>query len=1192
MTEEKPFIGIYRSLYPYQPQQDPELVITENRELELEENELLYILEKGEDLWWKVKKKAPSDQEDGDIGLVPGNYLEECQPIYQVRTLYDYEQQSSEEISFNEGEILDVFDEDNENWVFARCRMSYGFAPSNYLEKITNNKTLSADNINGFQVNSNSSPSLTSNLHVSPNSLKKTDILKETRPSNLSQYESSLNQSYGNIGKGLEKTFFPKVSESSEVLDVYAVSNEPYSFDMHQNSSNESLKTWTVYEIDKRKRKRGILSLGNNNIAFSSESSKKPLQLWPITSIIRYSFEKKHVFIDISSGESSVSFDFHAGSSEAAAEICSVIRNLVNVLHSPPLKEITSTANASASYLNSEISVKEIGKVSYKNHESNDNNHGNNDNNNDNNDNNNNDNNDNNDNDNNDNNDNDNNGNNDSNDDANYFNHKQLQGKKGIVLYDFNACEEDELSVKANTYVSILDDSTSRDWWKVKHGNSEGLVPASYIKYHFQESKTLKKTGHTELQRLEKKNHVERKISKPQLDKIKTWTDRTGAFKVDAQFLGVFDNKIHLHKLNGVKISVPLSKMSIEDVLYVENITESSKNKQNTDVNSVSNNSKYCKAKSKSASNKYESCSALESKNNYDWFDFFLSSGVKYNLCQTYATNFESDNLTESNLLDLTSENMRTLGIREDDIIRITRYIREKYKFKDKPDIYESGLEMKKSKTQANSILMTNSFVSKKDELNSFTFSNGKLKNNIKSLKSRSPQTNDIVDKGLESKNKEFSSKIEETSVSGFDDDAWCIKSSDIQRLKSPNLPRSDFPDSQLNYVMKNLSLSTPPMNPTHAPPLLARISQKQVQQNIIPPIQPVSQIVPQSQHNTIEPFLTSFTNSTSNTSHIQPFYNYGVINTPTITSQQFFSSSVMQPIIPQLQHTFQPQARFGQKAKQISEDSTYINYPLSENQAHTVHNSFPFTQQNMTSSLNLQNSGYNSIVPEQTIVQRPFQAANNFHYSIPSQYDSYKQRSLFLQQNTQQPPNQFQQSSNQYQQPSYKHGVFQNNFISPQVLENIESNSSFSALSQPTNISTSFHQTLVFKPVQFGVPKSSQFDYSRRRANLAAATPENPFGLAVGLNRGHKTTPYITTTRISRRKGYLSKRVSFIREIIHEVAGFAPYERRLIELLRNSKDKRARRFAKKRLGTLGRAKNKIEKLTHFIAESRKMTGH
>ena len=52
-----------------------------------------------------------------------------------------------------------------------------------------------------------------------------------------------------------------------------------------------------------------------------------------------------------------------------------------------------------------------------------------------------------------------------------------------------------------------------------------------------------------------------------------------------------------------------------------------------------------------------------------------------------------------------------------------------------------------------------------------------------------------------------------------------------------------------------------------------------------------------------------------------------------------------------------------------------------------------------------------------------------------------------------------------------------------------------------------------------------------------------------------------------------------------------APYERRVIELLRNSKDKRARKLAKKRLGTFGRAKSKVDELQRVIAESRR-AGH
>ncbi|KAJ6445636.1 60S ribosomal protein L36 [Purpureocillium lavendulum] len=109
--------------------------------------------------------------------------------------------------------------------------------------------------------------------------------------------------------------------------------------------------------------------------------------------------------------------------------------------------------------------------------------------------------------------------------------------------------------------------------------------------------------------------------------------------------------------------------------------------------------------------------------------------------------------------------------------------------------------------------------------------------------------------------------------------------------------------------------------------------------------------------------------------------------------------------------------------------------------------------------------------------------------------------------------------------------------------------------------------------------------------------------GLSVGLNRGHKTTARVVKPRVSRTKGHLSKRTAFVRDVVKEVAGdadmdadiasfsLAPYERRVIELLRNSKDKRARKLAKKRLGTFGRAKKKVDELQRVIAESRR-AGH
>lgn len=70
------------------------------------------------------------------------------------------------------------------------------------------------------------------------------------------------------------------------------------------------------------------------------------------------------------------------------------------------------------------------------------------------------------------------------------------------------------------------------------------------------------------------------------------------------------------------------------------------------------------------------------------------------------------------------------------------------------------------------------------------------------------------------------------------------------------------------------------------------------------------------------------------------------------------------------------------------------------------------------------------------------------------------------------------------------------------------------------------------------------------------------------------------------------SEKKIFVKSIIREVAGFSPYEKRVMELLRNSKDKKAKKLTKKRLGTLLRSKRKVEELSAVIQEQRRQTGH
>lgn len=63
------FLGIYRALYDYTPNEAGELAI--------KQGDLLYVLEKNDDDgWWRAKKKAGTDDEDEPTGLIPNNYVE------------------------------------------------------------------------------------------------------------------------------------------------------------------------------------------------------------------------------------------------------------------------------------------------------------------------------------------------------------------------------------------------------------------------------------------------------------------------------------------------------------------------------------------------------------------------------------------------------------------------------------------------------------------------------------------------------------------------------------------------------------------------------------------------------------------------------------------------------------------------------------------------------------------------------------------------------------------------------------------------------------------------------------------------------------------------------------------------------------------------------------------------------------
>jgi len=95
--------------------------------------------------------------------------------------------------------------------------------------------------------------------------------------------------------------------------------------------------------------------------------------------------------------------------------------------------------------------------------------------------------------------------------------------------------------------------------------------------------------------------------------------------------------------------------------------------------------------------------------------------------------------------------------------------------------------------------------------------------------------------------------------------------------------------------------------------------------------------------------------------------------------------------------------------------------------------------------------------------------------------------------------------------------------------------------------------------------------------------------GNAQGINKGFVVSkPEVDTRKlkISHRRGSKGKRVALIREVVREIAGFAPYEKRMQVLLRTGdsvKEKKALKLAKSRLGTIRRAKSKKAEMEAII---------
>jgi len=114
--------------------------------------------------------------------------------------------------------------------------------------------------------------------------------------------------------------------------------------------------------------------------------------------------------------------------------------------------------------------------------------------------------------------------------------------------------------------------------------------------------------------------------------------------------------------------------------------------------------------------------------------------------------------------------------------------------------------------------------------------------------------------------------------------------------------------------------------------------------------------------------------------------------------------------------------------------------------------------------------------------------------------------------------------------------------------------------------------------------PGKSDKGGSRKKPKAQVA----PYTIAVGLKKGFPITKKKLAPRPASTKGKNTKHNKFIRDLVREVVGFSPYEKRAMELLRISRDKRALKFLKKKLGGHVRGKRKREELGQVLVQQRK----
>ncbi|KAH6914937.1 hypothetical protein BKA70DRAFT_559793 [Coprinopsis sp. MPI-PUGE-AT-0042] len=656
------YLAVLKASYDYAPQSDDEIAV--------KEDQILYLVERTDDDWWKVKVKGESQDDEGPTGLVPAAYVEQAQPTSLVKVLYDYDAVAPGELTVKEDQILQLFDNDGD-WILAQLNKGdgAGYVPGNYVEAA-----------GGEEEQEESSAPAAGRI-----------VIPDSPPRPASTY----------------------IDPADRVAS-------------HKITADD-IKTWSLSEVDKKgKKKKGTLGIGNGSLFFASESDKAAVQKWQTAHVTDVTSEKaKHVQIEIA-GPTPISLHFIAGSKDNAEEIMAKTQSskaIATAGASPASPETSSSRRlpparnvhfddsspviippppaepevesedeeqpqdtgeyASVLYDftadgDDEMSVKEGEQLLILERDGDD-----------------------------------------------WWKCQNADGHTGMVpasYLELASEPQNGTAVAAVPTPSVDHAKAKREEAERRRKEQEREQAEQEERAQQEEQERLQReeeertrkkreaqekaraaAAAAEAEREKRKLAAARKaaspppvspppepkkeatrssskqsaeLTRPPPDQTRVWHDRTGQFRVEAAFLGFKDGKLRLHKVNGVIVEVPAEKMSVEDMRFVEKVIA----KRQRGSNAVTSDDEVPLALTPAAKTSRPTTTPQPPKKgpSIDWFDFFLSAGCDVDDCTRYASAFERDKIDQSILGDLTDGSMRSLGLREGDIIRVKKAIEKR----------------------------------------------------------------------------------------------------------------------------------------------------------------------------------------------------------------------------------------------------------------------------------------------------------------------------------------------------------------------------------------------------------------------------------------------------------------------------------------------------------------------------------